>query len=108
MTNAIADGDQIGDRRRGEDYFHDGAGPSSGAPQRSSQSATLLNGIVCPAAACARAWATARANASSSVGSKTVAGSTMNHLRPPSPKPPHPPRNPPAGVAPRAALWSRS
>lgn len=80
MADVAADGDQVGNSSRGKGYFHDGAGRSSTVPQLSSQRATSLKGIVCPAAACARAWATARVSASSSVGSKTVAGSAMAHL----------------------------
>lgn len=82
VADIAADCDQVINSCRSEDYFHDGAGRSSGVPQVSSQCATSRRGIVCPAAACARASATARVSASSSVGSKTVAGSAMNYLHP--------------------------
>lgn len=55
MADVAADGDQVGNGSWGEGYFHDGAGRSSDVPQLSSQRATSLKGIVCPAAACARA-----------------------------------------------------
>ena len=74
-----ADRDQIGNGGRNEDCLHDGAGRSSAVPQLSSQSATSRRGVVCPAATCARASAIARVSASSSVGSKAVAGSAMRY-----------------------------